>query len=196
VSSGKLDCQSTSGSSAAQLAQKYDESDSRDDSGIIALFALALVLQTKVIICLLAGAGVLFLFGILFLVLLKRNLRSAFNVSANIRRKRMRTGLYSTVWLSVGLAVASATSIDQTTSALQYTTNTVIDSGSRIKTGTTLRVLQWLIVVFSTVLALGLSTMFKTQGGDIHSGGIEMGNAKFAHSSTPPPPPPPPPLMY
>jgi hypothetical protein len=195
VFSSKFDCQPTSGSSAAQLAQKYDESNSRDDPGTIAIFALALVLQTKVIISLLAGAGVLFLFGILLLVLLKRNLKSTSNVNARIRRKRMRTGLYSIVWLSVGLAVASATSIDQTTSALQYTTNTVIDSGTRIKTGTTLRVLQWLIVVFSTVFALGLSTMFKTQGGDIHSGGIEMGNAKFAHSATPPPPLPPPPPM-
>jgi hypothetical protein len=102
----------------------------------------------------------------------------------------MQIALYSSVWMSIAVAFASAASIDQTTSALQFTTNSVSGSAFLIHTGTTLPVLQWLIVGFSATFALGLSRIVKTVGGTIQAGGIEMGN-----SNPPPLPPLPPPPM-
>jgi hypothetical protein len=188
--SKNVECHTTTGRTADKFASKFSGLDSESIAEATPLFSLALVLQTKIMLCLLASAGVLFLFGILFLGLLKRNMKSGPTLHGVKRARRMQIALYSSVWMSVAVAFASAASIDQTTSALRFTTNSVSGSAFLIHTGTTLPVLQWLIVGFSATFALGLSRIVKTVGGTIQAGGIEMGN-----SNPPPLPPLPPPPM-
>ena len=181
---GRLDCQTTTGSTASGLALAYSASES--------LFSLALDLQTKIIISLLAVAGALFFIGLFFLVLLKRNFKTYANAAALKRRKFHRQGLFSATWASVGFALASVASLDQTTGALQYATKAISLSPVYITSGIALRVLQWLILAFSATFAIGISSIFTSRGSPTQSAGA-MPSLSAPRDSAPAPPPPPPP---
>jgi hypothetical protein len=104
---------------------------------------------------------------------------------------------------SLSLAVASAVSVDQTTAALQFTTIEFAASEIQILAGTTIGVLQWLVVGFSAIFVSGISSMFTVQGGMVQSAGSEngafapsWGAPSFPAQGPPGPPPPgPPPFM-
>jgi hypothetical protein len=125
------------------------------------LISMALLLQNRITLSLLAIAGMLLLIGLVFLVLLNRNFKTIANPAALKRRRLHHQALSSTIWASVAFALASAASLDQTTGDLQYATKGVPLSPVYITPGTTLRVLQWVILAFSTTFAMCIPMLFK-----------------------------------
>lgn len=62
------------------------------------------------------------------------------------------------MWTSVALNMASAVSITQVANGLQYFSG-VHDGGIDIRAGTSLIALQWLIVIFTFAIGLGVSAV-------------------------------------
>lgn len=122
------------------------------------LFSLALMLQTKFVLCTLVAAGALFLLAVFSFSLLLRLDKSP-NSKAGKRKQRLQKVLSVTLWGSLGLSLASALATDETTSALQYMTSSAFISSIQISTGLALRVLQWFIVGLSTLFGIGATSM-------------------------------------
>jgi hypothetical protein len=100
------------------------------------------------------------------------------------RTNSMRRASLALLWVSVGLALASALSISQTTAAMEFVTQIETVSIIQITAGKTLSVLQWLTFSFSTLFAAGVSSIFKKQGGVIESAestgsGMAMGGGEM-----------------
>ncbi|PVH90510.1 hypothetical protein DM02DRAFT_711854, partial [Periconia macrospinosa] len=121
-------CQSTSGKSAKVIldtVENASKASTPENSITAGVIDMALTLQSKHIVGLLAGAAVLFSFSLVFIALLKRNFKmslAAGNAAAIKRRDQLRQASLTTVWLSVGFALASAIAVQQSTSALAYIT--------------------------------------------------------------------------
>ncbi|KAF2110425.1 hypothetical protein BDV96DRAFT_604001 [Lophiotrema nucula] len=127
------------------------------------------------------------------------------NVSAGRRSKMQRKVSMMTMWSSVAFALASAISINQATSAMEFITRVDSSLSIEITAGKTLNILQWLLFAFSTLFAAGVSSIFTREGGTIRStGSSDMAGASrsnagmgrvegFGGGPHPPPPPPPPP---
>jgi hypothetical protein len=113
------------------------------------------VMRTHCCGCLVPGCALCFL--------LKRLIKAP-NMLAVNRRQRLQLTMSGSSRTSVGFVLASTISIDQTTSALQYNTNSVLIPSIQISTGPALRTLQWLIVSFSTLFSLGLASISRTPG--------------------------------
>lgn len=135
-----------------------------------ALFNLALILQTKIFLWLLAVAGGLFAFGVFFLILLKRHIKAIPNASALRRRLFFKRALIFTLWPSVALVLAAAVSITQTVSGLQYSTSSISGSPVRITGGTALQALQWLTLGLSVLFALGVTAIFDSRSAPVGVG--------------------------
>lgn len=178
---------------------------------------MARLLQTKLFLALLAAAGVLFTLGLISLLLLKRNLK-VIGILPTVggRRRQLRRWTLSLLWGSAGACLASTVGIIQATGALQFAINFAGHTESQItfQTGTTLQVLQWLILSFSLLFALGVSLLFKDTGESVqYVGGGEpakmmpgmtgapmppgggFGRGPLPPPQIPPPPGGPPPLM-
>jgi hypothetical protein len=170
---------------------------------------MALTIQSKIILYFLAAAGVLYFLGLVFLLLLKRTLKALPQTNAAIetgakaerRKGTLRLAAFTSVWFSVGLALASAISIHQTISAMELISHIENVSSVQITAGKALDVLQWLAFAFSAVFAVGISLIFRKNGGVIESvgsagpPGMGMAMAGGGGVSMAPPPPPPPPFV-
>lgn len=160
-----LACFPVSGSSQ-ELAAKFDPQDINLDS-LQLLIGVARLLQTKLLLALLAAAGVLFALGLISLLLLRRDLKVLGVLpTVGARRRLLRTWTLSLFWGSVGICLASTVGIVQATAALQLTVNYQDHAESLVifQTGTTVQVLQWLTFSFSVLFALGVSLLFKDTG--------------------------------
>jgi hypothetical protein len=207
-----VECRPTVGATATGLAEAYGDfaSGPELEATLLSLFSLALVLQTKIILWVLASAGGFFFIGLILLALLKRHIKRLAIYPTSTSGPRLNKSLSTVMWTSLGLAVASAVSVNQTTAALQFTTTESTTSEIQILAGTTLGVLQWLVVGFSAIFVLGISSMFTVEGRMVQYAG--SGNRGFAPSWGPPsfpaqgppgppgpppgpPPPGPPPYM-
>ncbi|KAF2476082.1 uncharacterized protein BDR25DRAFT_350369 [Lindgomyces ingoldianus] len=170
------------------------------------LLTFALTLQSKIILYLLAPAGVLLVIDLVLIMLLKRHLKAKLTTKAEKRRKSLRRSTLVVLWTSVGLALASAMATSQTTAAMEFVTRTERVSSVQITAGKTLNVLQWLIFSFSSLFAAGISSIFKKHGGTVRSAGspgsgtlpIVSEELPDIHISHIPPPPPSsnPPVYY
>ncbi|KAF2475406.1 uncharacterized protein BDR25DRAFT_201735, partial [Lindgomyces ingoldianus] len=158
VSNG-LSCSPSSGKSVDALFSSLigpnsnTTSNLSDDSRHV--LSMALDIQSKIIIYLLAVAGVLFAISLFFISLLKGHFRMAGieNVNAGKRIQMLRKVSMMTMWGSVAFALASAISINQATSAMEFITRVDSSSSIEITAGKTLNILQWLLFAFSTLFA-------------------------------------------
>lgn len=201
--SSKPTCQSSPGKSpdtVLQLASATSLTSTALAGRSKSMVSVALMIQSKILLGLIAGAGVLFAISLVFFGLLKRhfNVRTGDNTIASKRRHLLRKAAFSTMWLSIAFSLVSAMSINQTTNALDYVTQA--DSSTvRITTGKTLNVLQWLAFSFSVLFAIGMVNIIRREGGMIVSTGSTksgyLGNLLDTHGVPLPPPPPPPPLL-
>ncbi|KAF2815585.1 uncharacterized protein BDZ99DRAFT_565552 [Mytilinidion resinicola] len=168
-------CQSSSGKTADRVLQfifngnlsSSDVSDSKE------LVSFALTVQSKIILYLLAVAGILLVIGLLLVLLLKRHFKAAQTgkMNAESRRQSLRRATLTAIWTSVGLALASALTVSQVTAAMEYITKVESVSTIQITAGTALSVLQWFIFSLSALFAAGISSIFKKQGGFIELAG-------------------------
>ncbi|KAF2803696.1 uncharacterized protein BDZ99DRAFT_481699 [Mytilinidion resinicola] len=192
--SEKMTCQSTSGKMVDTLLKSIAENSDAIVADPMGLVSLALNIQSKIILYLLAAAGVLFLNGMILTLLLKRQLKASTkdNAIALKRKKMLRSASLTTIWISVGLVLASSIAISQATGAMAFITQRDTVSTIRITAGKTLSVLQWLTFSFSLIFAVGISAIFQKQGGVIESAGSTGPPRPMAAVGGPPPPPPPP----
>ncbi|KAF2462935.1 uncharacterized protein BDR25DRAFT_195266, partial [Lindgomyces ingoldianus] len=168
--SDRLVCQSSSGKTADSLLRFIFDANANngtDVSGDLDLVFFAFTLQSKIILCLLAAAGVLLVIGLLVALILKRHLKATQTGNSNTekRRQSLRLAALAIIWTSVGLALASAITISQVTATMQYVTQMGSVSTIQITAGQILNVLQWLIFSLSALFAAGISSIFKRQGG-------------------------------
>jgi hypothetical protein len=213
-----MTCKPTFGAKTAPTLESLHTAISRRDTSepdlLTAMISLALTLQSKFLIPFLAGAGLLFTISLVFVALTELHVRKAriYNTQAAKYRDSLRQASCTLTWLSVALALASATMITQTTNALAYMTQ-LESSKVNITAGTTLNVLQWLAFAFSALFAAGIPTIFAKEGEKVYStevtkflnldrdpslarSSIEDSTKRSASvpaiPSNPPPPPPPP----
>ncbi|KAF2801242.1 uncharacterized protein BDZ99DRAFT_577755 [Mytilinidion resinicola] len=147
------------------------------------IMAIAVFLQTKILICVLAAAGVWFLLGLMFLVLLKRNLKDRKSPSL-AHRRFFKQATVGALWISVALALAGTGAVSQTSGALQYFSNSVEAQSIKVSSGTTIQALQWLVVAFSTIFAFGVSAIFKTADGTMKTATNSSGASGVSSSSS------------
>ncbi|KAF2816371.1 uncharacterized protein BDZ99DRAFT_458250 [Mytilinidion resinicola] len=141
----------------------------------------------------------MFLLGVVALVVLKLSLKSSpkDQLAVEKKRQRTRTIMLGFVWMSAGFALASAISVNQVTSAMDFVTENESVSTIHITAGKTLIGLQWATFSISVLFAGGILAMIKKEGGVIQSAGSAR-SAGSAGSAPPPaggsgmaPPPPP-----
>jgi hypothetical protein len=158
------------GKLASQLNSTINLSDV-DINQVTALLSVALVLQAKILLPLLAAAGSSFLLGITCFILFKWAAeRPKVNITeSSAKRLQMyRQGCLGFIWTSVGLSTASAVSVSESTAALQFWTANVPESSIIVSTGTTMQALQWVLVVLSALFALMVSSMIRvTEAGTL-----------------------------
>ncbi|RDL38481.1 uncharacterized protein BP5553_02821 [Venustampulla echinocandica] len=152
IGSKNLTCVSTFGKSGTHLASSFTHTS---DNGAISLFDLASTIQSRIFIFLLVLSGFIFILSFVLILLLERDLRSQDTTAkACTRRRFLKTATQSSVWMSVGLATAMTVGSQQTAAALEFIS---ANGGGDvlIKSGTTLLVLQWFVVGFSAIFAIG-----------------------------------------
>ena len=127
-----------------------------NEQSLIPLLNLAIVLQTRIFLWLLAAAGVLFILGLAFLTLLKLKLKSQRNNPSTPRTRLVlqRITIF-TFWTSTAVMLGTALSITQTASAMQFATSSP-SSEVHITSGITLQGLQWTIFVLQFFFSLGI----------------------------------------
>jgi hypothetical protein len=170
----KLLCQASSGKTASDLLHFISDANVNNGTSLSAaaeMLAFALTLQSKIILYLLAPAGVLLVIDFLLIMILKRNLTAKATKKAEKRRQSLRRSTLVVLWTSIGLALASAIATSQTTAAMEFVTRMERVSSVQFTAGNTLTVLQWLIVSFSSLFAAGISSIFKKHGGTAKSAG-------------------------
>ncbi|RDL31141.1 uncharacterized protein BP5553_09930 [Venustampulla echinocandica] len=165
-----------------------------DITRVSGLFSAALPLQTKVFLPLLAAAGSFFLLGVAFLMIFKwsaKRSRSSLTDMSTKRQELYRRGLTSFVWASVGLAIASAVSITESSAALQYWSANVSRSSITASAGMAMQVLQWMFVGLSVIFALAVTSMLKAaeSGALLGPGGNGLPPKPVATRMPPPGPP-------
>lgn len=148
---------------ASQLNSTINLSDV-DINQVTALLSVALILQTKILLPLLAAAGSSFLLGITFFILFKwavKRPKVNLTESSAKRLQFYRRGCLVFIWTSVGLSTASAVSVAESTAALQFWTANVPESSIIVSTGTAMQALQWVLVALSALFALAVSSMLR-----------------------------------
>lgn len=163
-----LVCLPTSGvSSAEKPAIQFNEESAKSSAGVgdlAPLLPVALRLQSKTFLCVLAISGVLFCVGLVCLGLLKRDIKKQAGGSGKSHEQRWRRASLALLWVSVALATVSAAAVTQATSALEIPTKDLPAAAVSLTAGVTLQALQWAVVVLSTLFSLGISVLVKSGG--------------------------------
>ncbi|KAF2679530.1 hypothetical protein K458DRAFT_408135 [Lentithecium fluviatile CBS 122367] len=196
---GRLDCLPSAGKTSGALlrslnASTYNVTISASES--MDMLDLALVIQTKIFICLFVVAGLLYTLGVLSLFVLKRSFTAQQDERITRRRYTIRGASLALLWISTAFTLASALSVNQMTSALDYITDVNSTSRFRITGRKTLNVLQWLAFAFTLLFVLGVSSIFTRKGNTLGSSGssTKTGDTNRGSVPLPPLPPPPPPF--
>lgn len=141
---------------------------------LTSLLSAALILQSQIFIPVLAGAGLLFLAGMIFLTLLKRNINNP-NPDKPRRGEMLRVGTMGSLYLSTALSFTASLSTSETAGALQYSSLLSGVSGDAqlvIRPGLALQVLQWL--AFGLTLLFTMSVPWLVRGGRGGGGGEKV----------------------
>ncbi|KAI4184861.1 MAG: hypothetical protein L6R41_004467 [Letrouitia leprolyta] len=163
------------------------------------LLKVALNIQAKTISWVFLAAGIFFLLGLLFVLLLQFNRKSA-QPKPTTPRKIMvqRRLMLFFVWASTALAFGAALATTQLAKVVQRgspSSTSVVSTTLIIKEGTSVEILQWLAASFSIFFAMGVSSIFVGVGGGQRSKArVTDFSPGFPSSPTfgnlPPPPPP------
>lgn len=193
-----------------QSLTETSENDVYDPSTSIRLLEIGITLQSKIVLCLIVAASIFYALGTFCLLVLKRSFTAEVEEgrkAVNLREK-LRSACLKLLWLSAALTLASALSVNQVTSALEYITRTESASEIQITGGKTLNILQWLAFASTSLFVTGVSCIFTREGGILSANGSKEANTYGNYPPSldmpppppnqgmpplPPPPPPPPP---
>ncbi|KAK4157153.1 Ca2+ regulator and membrane fusion protein Fig1-domain-containing protein [Chaetomidium leptoderma] len=135
---------------------KTSSSSANNRDEITDLITTALDLQSGVFMSVLAGAAVLFVFGVAALVVLKRDIQSPSGWEHPRRSSIIRRATYGMLFGSTALTFAAALATSQAAGALEYGSAGMSHASVLIKAGTTLQVLQWIVFGFEVLFALAV----------------------------------------
>ena len=154
------------------------------DAEVAGLLPAALSLQGNIFLPLLAVAGALFMLGLIFFALFNWTTKRATTTSTESSTNTLQTYkkiLMTSLWSSVGLAIASAVSITETSAALQFWTVDVPQSNILVSIGTCMQVLQWFVASLSVLFTLAVTSLISA----IEAGTLPgPGGTGFAQKST------------
>jgi hypothetical protein len=154
---------------------------------------VALTLQQRIYLPILAVAGGFFFVGVLFLTLLKKHLKKPnLGDASENRRRALKKSAMTSLWLSVSFALASAVALTQTDGALQFVTSNKMGAPLELTAGVAAEVLQWATLSVSILFLLGVTKIFENPQEIVRSAG--SGDVESQVAGLIPPPPPPPPL--
>jgi len=125
------------------------------------LFQSSLILQSKIIMWLLAVSGLLFTIGLaLNLAEALRIFKEKYGQSGPQKASRghLKHISQTTNWTSTAFALAAVVGITQATSSLQFM-STSFPTFILVKTGVTSQALHWLIASFSIIITIGKTTV-------------------------------------
>ncbi|KAI0901626.1 Ca2+ regulator and membrane fusion protein Fig1-domain-containing protein [Annulohypoxylon nitens] len=180
---GGLTCMATYARSPEALGSMFlaNSTNTTQEIAVKELLTQANIIQNKIFYALLVASGGLFLFSVIFMLLLKRYIKSS-NQKASKQKKRFKSGMQLFRQYAFGLAVAAAFSTTQATGALNFATSTMTNSESviLITGGKAVQGIQWTIVALLCLVHLAVSAMF-------HADGSAMGGDTFG--GLPPPQP-------
>lgn len=149
------------------------EAKARDDiaTQIKSLLSTAVILQSQIFIPIIAGAGFLFIVGIVSLTLLKRNLRAP-NPDKPKTGQLLKLATLGSFWLSTALAFTASLATSETGGALQYSSLlTAVGNESQpilTKQGMALQVLQWLTFGFTLLFTMSVPWLLRpTETGNV-----------------------------
>jgi hypothetical protein len=155
-------CQAATGRSVETLVTNLfpevpdqDISDA-DRSDITDLITTALDLQSGTFIAVLTGAAVLFVFSVIALLLLKRDVQSPSSWEHPRRSTIIRRITYGMLFGSTALVFAAALATAQAAGALEYASAGMSHASVLIEAGTTLQVLQWITLGFQVLFSLAV----------------------------------------
>ncbi len=132
------------------------------DAEVAGLLPAALSLQGNIFLPLLAAAGALFMLGLIFFALFNWTSKRAATTSTGSSTSKLETYkkiLMTSLWSSVGLAIASAVSITETSAALQFWTVDIPRSNILVSIGTGMQVLQWFVASLSVLFTLAVTSL-------------------------------------
>ncbi|CAG8977083.1 hypothetical protein HYALB_00005791 [Hymenoscyphus albidus] len=152
IGSGSLNCSGTYSHDGTQISTSFLP---QNDFSTVTLFNLASHIQSKVFVFMLAVSAVIFLSSFVVLIALQFDImRNSSSSAAYKRRFFLKKGFKNLVWISVGLNIAVSAGAQQAAEALQWLSD-VRNGELLITSGATLLGLQWAIVAFSMIFALG-----------------------------------------
>ncbi|KAK3377613.1 Ca2+ regulator and membrane fusion protein Fig1-domain-containing protein [Podospora didyma] len=172
VDSDKFLCQTSSGANADVVATNLFPTFQNNAAGpktgngnastttlpeVHDLIATALDLQAQIFMSILAGASFLFLVGLGFLFMYKRDLARP-NPDKPRRSAIIKRGTYGMLFLSTALVFTASLATTETTGALAFAANPNRSSSPTIliKEGVALQVLQWMSFGFSLLFTLAV----------------------------------------
>lgn len=148
---------SSGGSADVVTTSLFGNLTSSNSTGEIAqdLVATALDLQSQIFISILAGAAFLFVVGLVFLFLHKRDVAKP-NPEKPKRSAIFRRGTYGLLCLSTALVFAASLATTSTAGALDFASRATDDTNILMHAGRTLQVLQWMAFGFSTLFVIAV----------------------------------------
>lgn len=135
------------------------------------LFQFSLILQSKLLLWLLAVSGLLFVIGlVLNLVEVLKIAKQKYGQNAQkmASRERLKRISRTTNWSSTALALAATVGITQATCSLQFMSD-AFPSSINVERGTASQALHWLVVSFSFIITVG-KTIVRPRKGAVKSG--------------------------
>lgn len=170
-SSSGFECTSSLGKDTGTLGNELLGNTGSMPDGFGHLLSIASIVQAKLFPCLLAGAGVVFF---CCFVALKRSFKKP-NPNRPSRPKLFQTATVVLGGIAVALSLASAVATTQTAGALDFATSSVMGCDNiRLVPGVPLQILQWLIVGFSVLFQLAISSMFRVGGSVVAAGPLPL----------------------
>ncbi|KAK3328250.1 Ca2+ regulator and membrane fusion protein Fig1-domain-containing protein [Cercophora scortea] len=137
------------------------KTDAASNAVVKDLVSTALDLQKQVFVSILAGAGLLFVVGLVFLFLLKRDIANP-QPDKPRRSAIIRRGTFGMLFLSSALVFTAALATTETAGALQYSSSATKDAPILLEAGITLQVLQWMAFGFSLLFTLAVPLLTKS----------------------------------
>jgi hypothetical protein len=158
----------------SQVAE-FINGTSSNETALETSVRLGTAFQSKILLPLLAPAGVFFLLSVLSMLLLKRYFKGESPAAAKLTI-RWRTITMSLGILSTGLALASAFGTSQSTGALVFASENGLSTMPQIAATPTMQVVQWFIVALSVGFQGGVYKIFYHCGGSVEAAGYSIWN--------------------
>ena len=158
-------CISTKGKSSSQVMSRIIGNSGANQPSIKEIFNTGLEFQSTFIYWIIVIAGILYMLGLVFLALLKIQMKKT---TRSLNRQRITAGL---LWTSTALIFAASLSLTQTTTTLRHWPSQAVT----VEAGSAVQVLQWLATAFSLLFSAGVWYMLEGQSGtsSFNKGGFD-----------------------